>query len=81
MQDCTHLSRFALVSTVFPVQKRKKVHRLLYHSLCTNVEKALRFDRKTLRGCADKPEFRSYKILILQYRLVRPSSQDSSELP
>ena len=37
MQDCTHLSRFALVSTVFPMQKRKKVHRLLYHSLCTNV--------------------------------------------
>ena len=37
MQDCTHLSRFALVSTVFPMQKREKVHRLLYHSLCTNV--------------------------------------------
>ena len=37
MQDCTHLSRFALVSTVFPMQKRKKVHRLLYHNLCTNV--------------------------------------------
>ena len=37
MQDCTPLSRFALVTTVFPMQKRKKVHRLLYHSLCTNV--------------------------------------------
>ena len=28
----------------------KKVHRLLYHSLRTNVEKVLLFDKKTLRG-------------------------------
>ena len=39
MQDCTHLSRFALVSTVFSGQICKKVHRLLYHNLCTNVPK------------------------------------------
>ncbi len=46
MQDCTHLSRFALVSTVFPMQKRKKVHRLLYHNLCTNVAKDCYFNKK-----------------------------------
>ncbi len=46
MQDCTHLSRFALVSTVFPMQKRKKVHRLLYHNLCTNVAAGEGFERR-----------------------------------
>ena len=44
MQDCTHLSRFAFVSTVFPMQKGKKVHRLLYHNLCTNVAEGAGFE-------------------------------------
>ena len=44
MQDCTDLSRFDLVSTVFPMQKSKKVHRLLYHNLCTNVVEARRVE-------------------------------------
>ena len=37
MQACTHLSRFAFVSRDYPKRNAKKVHRLLYHSLCTNV--------------------------------------------
>ena len=37
MQICTHLSRFQLFSRAFQSRYAKKVHRLLYHSLCTNV--------------------------------------------
>ena len=49
MHGCTHLSRFSLLQG-FPGEIRKKVHMLLYHSLCTNVGKALWFDRITRRG-------------------------------
>ena len=63
MQDCTHLSRFALVSTVFPMQKREKVHRLLYHSLCTNV------------SCAPEKDINDYVLLATPRKTKDPSKK------
>ena len=45
MQACTRLSRFILVLSDFLGKKHKKIHRLLYHSLCTNMAKDCCFNK------------------------------------